>query len=76
VLKRFTKIFIKTVFNKNNPKMFLLENDFQSIEFPKQSIECDSYFCYNRNTVMAVTTENFDWVKLTVKFNRLNGLFN
>jgi len=25
---------------------------------------------------MAVTTENFDWVKLTVKFNRLNGLFN
>jgi len=56
--------------------MFLLENGFQSIEFPKQSIECDNYFCYNRNTVMAVTTENFDWVKLTVKFNRLNGLFN
>jgi len=56
--------------------MFLLENGFQSIEFPKQSIECDSYFCYNRNTVMAVTTENFDWVKLMVKFNRLNGLFN
>ena len=34
--------------------MFLLENGFQSIEFPKQSIECDSYFYYNRNTVMAV----------------------
>ena len=30
--------------------MFLLEKGFQSIE-------CDSYFCYNRNTVMAVTTE-------------------
>jgi len=56
--------------------MFLLKKGFQSIEFPKQSIECDSYLCYNRNTVMAVTTENFDWVKLTVKFNRLNGLFN
>ena len=53
--------------------MFFLENGFQSIEFPKQSIECDSYFCYNRNTVMIVTIENFDWVKLTVKFNRLNG---
>jgi len=25
---------------------------------------------------MAVTTENFDWIKLMVKFNRLNGLFN
>ena len=29
--------------------MFLLVKGFQSIEFPKQSIECDSYFCYNRN---------------------------
>ena len=37
--------------------MFLLEKGFQSIEFPKQSIECDSYFCYNRNTVIFVTTE-------------------
>jgi len=53
--------------------MFLLENGFQLIEFPKQSIEYDSYFCYNRNTVIAVTAENFDWVKLTVEFNRLNG---
>ena len=62
MLKRFTKIFIKIVFNKNNPKCFCWKKVFQSIEFLKQSIECDSYFCYNRNTVMAVTTESFDWV--------------
>jgi len=56
--------------------MFLPEKGFQSIEFPKQSIEYDSYFCYNWNIVLAVTTKNFYWVKLTVKFNRLNGFFN
>jgi len=27
-------------------------------------------------TIISVTIETFDWVKLTVKFNRLNGLFN
>ena len=42
----------------------MLEKGFQSIEFLKQSIECDSYFCYNWNTVMAITTENF-WLGQT-----------
>jgi len=62
VLKRFTNIFVKTIFKKNSPNYFLLEKVFQSIEFLKQSIECDSYFCYNWNTVISVTTEIFDWV--------------
>ena len=47
MLKRFTIIFIKIVFNKNSPNCFCWKKVFQSIEFPIQSIECDSYFYYN-----------------------------
>ena len=82
VLKRFIKIFIKTVFNKNNPKCFCWKIFFQSIEFLNQSIKCDSYFCFNWNTVMAVTTElgqtngqiqSIEWFVQLIKFWQLSS---
>jgi len=76
VLKRFTNIFVKTVFKKNSPNYFLLEKVFQSIEFLKELIECDSYFCYNWNLWMGqLTVNSIDWMVCSINWTVTGKLF-
>jgi len=53
VLKRFTKIFIKTVFNKNNPKCFCWKKVFNPLNFQNNRLNV---------TVISVTTEIQLWL--------------
>jgi len=74
--KRFTNIFIKTGFKKNSPNWFLLEKAFQSIEFLKQSIECDSYFCYYWNFWLGqLTVNSIDWMVCSINWTVTAKLF-
>jgi len=75
-VKRFTNIFIKTGFKKNSRNWFLLENVFQSIEFLKQSIECDSYFCYYWNLWLGqLTVNSIDWMVCLINWTVTDKLF-
>ena len=65
VLKRFTKIFIKTIFNKNNPKCFCWKSIFNRLNFQNNRLNV---------TVISVTIEIQLWLlQLKLWLGQTNG---